>query len=82
MRSLVTLIVMAKFIITDYLTPANTAAELMGCEWGTTVEGWPGPADEVVEQEGTESIQLTAEDYLQGIIGMVNELVRTHFRLR
>jgi len=29
----------------------------------------------LVEQEGTGSIQLTAEDYLQGVIGMVNELV-------
>ncbi len=29
-----------------------------------------------MEQEGTERLQLTAEDYLQGVIGMVNELVR------
>ena len=29
----------------------------------------------VVEQEGTGSVMLTAEDYLQGVIGMVNELV-------
>jgi hypothetical protein len=28
-----------------------------------------------VEQEGTKSLLLGAEDYLQGVIGMVNELV-------
>ena len=28
-----------------------------------------------VSQEGAQSLVLTAEDYLQGVIGMVNELV-------
>ncbi len=36
----------------------------------------PANGGRTVEQEGTERLQLTAEDYLQGVIGMVNELVR------
>ena len=33
MRNLVTLIVMARFMLTDSLTPANIVAELMGREF-------------------------------------------------
>jgi hypothetical protein len=29
----------------------------------------------IVSEEGKGEIQLTSEDYLQGVIGMVNELV-------
>jgi len=32
-------------------------------------------ADDIVSEEGKGEIQLTSEDYLQGVIGMVNELV-------
>ena len=34
-------------------------------------------ADDIVSEEGKGEIQLTSEDYLQGVIGMVNELVST-----
>jgi predicted translin family RNA/ssDNA-binding protein len=36
-------------------------------------------ADDLVSEEGKGEIQLTSEDYLQGVIGMVNELVRFSF---
>ena len=35
----------------------------------------PGRELIVVEQEGAEHLNLLAEDYLQGVISMVNELV-------
>ncbi|CAD6585943.1 MAG: hypothetical protein TREMPRED_004283 [Tremellales sp. Tagirdzhanova-0007] len=68
MRNLVTLIVMARFMLTDSLTPANIVAELMGLE----------PSE-------TGSIQLSAEDYLQGVIGMprlsINSVTAQNFSL-
>jgi hypothetical protein len=36
-------------------------------------------ADDIVSEEGKGEIQLTSEDYLQGVIGMVNELVSFSF---
>jgi hypothetical protein len=33
----------------------------------------------IVSEEGKGEIQLTSEDYLQGVIGMVNELVSIPF---
>jgi hypothetical protein len=33
----------------------------------------------IVSEEGKGEIQLTSEDYLQGVIGMVNELVSFSF---
>jgi hypothetical protein len=33
----------------------------------------------IVSEEGKGEIQLTSEDYLQGVIGMVNELVSISF---
>ena len=36
-------------------------------------------ADDIVSEEGKGEIQLTSEDYLQGVIGMVNELVSISF---
>jgi hypothetical protein len=38
-------------------------------------------ADDIVSEEGKGEIQLTSEDYLQGVIGMVNELVSFSFTL-
>jgi hypothetical protein len=39
-------------------------------------------ADDPVSEEGKGEIQLTSEDYLQGVISMVNELVCLYPRLR
>ncbi|KAK1921017.1 Translin [Papiliotrema laurentii] len=59
LRSLVTIVVFARFILTDELTPSFAVSDLIG-----------------LEQEGAESLTLLAEDYLQGVISMVNELPR------
>jgi hypothetical protein len=42
------------------------------CRGDTTIRAG---ADHPVSEEGKGEIQLTSEDYLQGVIGMVNELV-------
>lgn len=73
-RSLVTSIALARFILHDELVPAFTCASLMGRTFSLSCEGrnrWC-----LVSEEGKGEIQLTSEDYLQGVIGMVNELVR------
>jgi hypothetical protein len=44
----------------------------LGSSW-SSVWSW---VDDLVSEEGKGEIQLTSEDYLQGVIGMVNELVR------
>ncbi|WOO77032.1 Translin [Vanrija pseudolonga] len=59
LKSLVTNIALARFILHDELVPAFTAASLMG-----------------LQGEDIGELQLTSDEYLQGVIGMVNELPR------
>lgn len=68
-KSLVTNIALARFILLDELVPAFTAASLMGRALGD------GYANDAVEGEDVGELQLSSDDYLQGVIGMVNELV-------
>jgi hypothetical protein len=57
----------------DELVPSFTVASVMGREYSSRP---PEMLMCSVGQEETGDLQLTAEDYLQGVIGMVNELVR------
>lgn len=68
-KSLVTSIALARFILVDELVPAFSAAALMGR--GLSVKS------KLISVQGKDvgELQLSSDDYLQGVIGMVNELV-------
>lgn len=73
-KSLVTSIAFARFILHDELVPQFTVATLMG----RTYHCWSfddNHADIPVTGEDVGELQLSSDDYLQGVIGMVNELV-------
>ena len=72
-RTFVQLVATARFITLDELVPSFTASKLMGREslHCASLQGRPL----IVVEDGSEVI-LTSEDYLQGVISMVNELVR------
>lgn len=72
LRSLTTNVVFSRFVLTDELIPAFQVSDLIGC---TSCIARGGEELIRVEQPETKDITLTAEDYLIGVIGMVNELV-------